>query len=540
MKRYIKYILPTAALALSLGMTSCSDVLEISPTDPDVVISATPEQLLNKCYANIAVAGQGGANGDCDVDGLDGGTTGYVRQLFNANELTTDEAICGWGDEGISAFDYNTFDASHPMLRGFYYRLYFGVTVCNDYLSKFSDKSKKMTAECRFLRALNYYELMDCYGNVPFTTELNTIPAQIKRADLYKWIETELLAIENDLADPQPKKSTDKGYGSVDRVADWMLLTRLYLNAEVYTGKAEWAKAKEYAKKVMDSPYKLYQTAKTDPEGQKWSAYQQLFMGDNGENGASVEAIFPILQDGVKTTSWGTSLFLMAGCTDGKEQLKKSGALGNGTTASWGGNRCRPDLIRKFFPNDDAPENVTAYAMPEAAGDDRAIFDGNGRTLENTEVGTFNNGFACCKFNNFTTDGSATHNDQFCDADFFLLRSAEAYLAYAEADARLNNGGTTKEGAEAINALRKRANAETKSTYNLKEICDEWSREFYFEGLRRPTLIRFGYYGGNNSYMWQWKGGAKNGTKFSANKNIFAIPTQDLVTNSNLVQNPGY
>ena len=37
----------------------------------------------------------GGANGDCDIDGLDGGTTGFIRQLFNSNELTTDEAICG-------------------------------------------------------------------------------------------------------------------------------------------------------------------------------------------------------------------------------------------------------------------------------------------------------------------------------------------------------------------------------------------------------------------------------------------------------------
>ena len=57
-----------------------------------------------------------------------------------------------------------------------------------------------------------------------------------------------------------------------------MLLARLYMNAEVYTGTADWANAKLYAKKVIDSPYKLYTTKK----GQ-WSAYQQLFMGDNGE-----------------------------------------------------------------------------------------------------------------------------------------------------------------------------------------------------------------------------------------------------------------
>jgi hypothetical protein len=127
MKAIYKNIIPAAALVLTLGMSSCSDILEISPKDPDVVTNIQATQLFNKCYANIAVAGQGGANGDSDIDGLDGGTTGYVRQLFNANELTTDEAICGWGDEGIAAFDYNTYDSSHPMLRGFYYRLNFGV-----------------------------------------------------------------------------------------------------------------------------------------------------------------------------------------------------------------------------------------------------------------------------------------------------------------------------------------------------------------------------------------------------------------------------
>lgn len=541
MKSYIKNIFPAAALALTLGMTSCSDVLEISPKDPDVVTKITPSQLFNKCYANIGTAGQGGANGDCDIDGLDGGTTGYVRQLFNANELTTDEAICGWGDEGISAFDYCNYDASHPMLRGFYYRLAFGVTVCNEYLTEFGDNDATMSAEVRFLRALNYYELMDCFGNVPFTTVVGETPKQIKRADLYAWLEKELLEVEGSLSEAKPKTSSDADYGRVDKAAAWLLLARLYLNAEVYTGKAEWAKAQEYAKKVMDSKYQLYTTAKTDAEGQKWSAYQQLFMGDNGENGSSVEAIFPILQDGKNTTSWGTTLFLMAGATDANVVMKKDGkTTGVGTTVSWGGNRCRPDLLAKFFPNNDAPE-ANAYMMPKNAGDDRAIFDGVGRKLENTEVGSFTNGYATCKFNNFRTDGKQGNSSQFPDADFYFLRSAEAYLIYAEADARINNGGTTTAGTEAINALRKRANATTKTTsYSLREICDEWSREFYFEGLRRPTLIRFGYFGGNNNYKWQWKGGTIEGKSFSATKNIFAIPTQDLTVNPNLKQNPGY
>lgn len=539
MKRLIKNLLPVAAFALTFGISSCN-FMEISPEDPDVITEVTPEQLLTKCYANIGMAGQGGANGDCDIDGLDGGTTGFVRQLFNANELTTDEAVCGWGDEGISAFVYNSYDASHPMLRGFYYRLLFGVTICNEYLTKFGDREAQMAAEARFLRALNYYELMDCFGNVPFTTEVSSNkPKQIKRAELFKWIESELTDIDKNLADPKPKSSKDKGYGRVDKAAAWLLLARMYINAEVYTGTARWNDAKTFAKKVMDSGYQIYKRAQTDPQGQVWSAYQQLFMGDNGENGAYVEAIFPILQDGITTTSWGTTLYLMSGSSDKNVCVKKDGSTGNGTTEAWGGNRCRPDLIAKFFPRKDAPA-VNAYAMPEAAGDDRAIFDAVGRTLDNVEIGTFKNGFATCKFNNYKVTGETGSSATFADADFFFFRRAEANLIFAEADARLNGGTTTNEGAAAFNELRKRANAGTKAAYSLNDICDEWSREFYFEGLRRPTLIRFNRFGGNNNYTWQWKGGAYEGTRFSEKKNIFAIPTQDLTVNENLKQNPGY
>ena len=76
--------------------------------------------------------------------------------------------------------------------------------------------------------------------------------------------------------------------------------------------------------------------------------------------------------------------------------------------------------------------------------------------------------------------------------------------------------------------------------HSLDDICDEWSREFYFEGRRRMDLIRFNRYGGNNNYTWQWKGGSYEGRSFDAHLNIFAIPTNELTANSNLTQNPGY
>ena len=121
------------------------------------------------------------------------------------------------------------------------------------------------------------------------------------------------------------------------------------------------------------------------------------------------------------------------------------------------------------------------------------------------------------------------------------MRLAEAYLIYAEAEARAAGSNVTlAEGTRLINVLRERANnADQHTTYTLREVLDERARELYYEGVRRTDLIRYGYYGGS-SYTWQWKGGIQDGGKFDAYRNIFPIPQTELATNSNLVQNPGY
>jgi hypothetical protein len=93
---YFKNIIPAAALVAAVGLSSCTKDLDVTPIDPSKTMVPDEAALFTKCYAQMALQGQTGANGDCDIDGLDGGTAGFVRQLFNANELTTDEAICAW------------------------------------------------------------------------------------------------------------------------------------------------------------------------------------------------------------------------------------------------------------------------------------------------------------------------------------------------------------------------------------------------------------------------------------------------------------
>jgi len=529
--KYIKRIAPAAAMLFTLGLTSC-DYLDVTPIDPNSVMVPDEPALYSKCYATMALAGNSGADGDCDIDRLDGGTTGFVRQMWNLNELTTDEAICAWGDPGIPEFNFNTYDASHPMVEGFYNRLYASIAYCNHYLDVCAGVDATREAEVRFLRAMYYYFLMDCFGNVPFATELmSTPPEQIQRADLFKWIEEELLAVKDQLLAPAARKSSDAGYGRADQDAANLLLARMYLNAEVYTGSARWADAQAYAEKVINGPHKLWTNGTNS-----WSAYQMLFMGDNGESGASCEAILPLLQDGVTTTSYGTSMYVISSAW--KDDMDTQSNFGIDLTNCWAGNRTRSQLLAKFFPGNDAPE-VSAADMASLAGDDRALFFGIGRDRVVITPGEFTSGYSVAKFRNAYSSGATPHNNKFVDTDFFLMRSAEAYLIAAEADARQHNNVTQAAGTNYINALRDRAHATKGNSYTTRQILDERARELYFEGFRRTDLIRFGLYH-SGEYMWDWKGGAQAGAPFAATRCLYAIPAEDLNSNPNLKQNPGY
>lgn len=532
-----KNILPGAVLLLIAGLTSCTKDLDVTPIDPNQTMVPSEPELFAKCYATMALSGNwGGDSGDCDIDRLDGGTTGFVRQMWNSNELTTDEAICAWGDPGIPEFNYCTWGSAHPMLEGFYNRLYTSIAFCNHYLDVCGGKNEVRTAEVRFLRAMYYYFLMDCFGNVPFATQLMaTSPEQIERAKLFEWIESELLAVKDEMDDPVVRTSSSDGYGRADRDAANLLLARMYLNAEVYTGEARWSDAKKYAEEVINGPHKLWDQYS---DNGMWTPYQMLFMGDNGENGSSIEAILPLLGDGIKTTSYGTSMFLMSSAWNEDMDVNDDfGMVGK----FWAGNRARHQLILKFFPNDDAPE-ASINDMYVAAGDDRALFHGIDRTVAVETPGTFASGFSVGKFRNTYSTGATPRSTAFPDADYFLMRSAEAYLIAAEADAHMNNGVTT-DCAKYINALRDRAHkAQKLNSYNLDQILDERSRELYWEGFRRTDLIRYGYFGGDKSgqYLWEWKSGSQNGAGIPAYRNLFAIPASDMTANPNLKQNPNY
>lgn len=538
-----KYFSIIGVLFTAFAFHACINDLDVTPINPQVTQTFDQDKVFAKVYAAYALTGQEGPAGSNDIDIVDEGRFSLYRSLWNCNELSTDEAACAWGDAEVIDLNKNTWTAGNFSTEALYARLYFIVSISNHFLEETEGKedeiTRKQRAEVRFLRALAYYYLMDNFGNVPFTTIVGTEPPlQIQRADLFAWIRGELKTIEPDMYEPRQAP-----YYRVDKAANWLLQARMYLNAEVYTGTAKWDSAAIYAKKVIDSGYQLAPT------------YRHLFMADNAGsldgstvNTAPQEIIFPLAADGITTQSWGLSLFLI-----GSTYTSDMGDWG--TNQGWGGNRARQDLVKKFFPNPGSViannTNMTMVTYPGNLKDDRALFFRANRTLSIVNLGKFKEGYSVIKFTNLRADGGTPHDPLFVDMDVPFMRLAEAYLTYAEAVLR---GGSPIDGytaLEAVNALRNRSHCGKAASFiSLQDtedinagkinIINEWAREFFFEGRRRTDLIRFGMFGGDTGYNWEWKGGVQAGTNFSEHLNLFPIPTSDLNANENLQQNAGY
>lgn len=539
----------TYKILLSLAITgavftSCHDDLNVDPTiDPDSFteenVFATAEDAkgaLAKLYASLALTGQAGPAGKPDITGIDEGASQYSRTLFNLNELTTDNAVVGWGDPGLPNLHAMSWDSSNDFTTAMYYRLAQEVSFCNSFIENAQELTENpevatYIAEARFLRAFAYFNLLDFYGNVPLVTAVSTeLPVQNTRAEIFQFVETELLEIQEQL-----KESQANEYGRVDRVAAWALLSKLYLNAEVWTGENSYTEAVSFANKVIQSSYSI----NTTDANQNGNAYDELFLADNDTNGAQNEFIFALNFDGNQSRTFGGTTFLIHAAIGGNMD-----PVAYGVNGGWGGIRSTSALVSKF---DNAITDTDEDGYPIAWSDGRAMFHTDGQSYEiNTIANTFTDGYAVSKFKNIDSQGNpgVDAGGDYADTDLPLIRLAEIYLTYAEAVARGGSGGDLNTAAGLINQLRARAFGNSSGNISagdltLSFILDERARELYWEGQRRTDLIRYGNYTGS-SYLWPFKGGVKNGTSVDNYRVLFPLPVNILSINTNLTQNTGY
>lgn len=333
---------------LSIMAVSCFKDLNTVPLDPDEATSAVVydnpaayKQVLSKLYAGLALSGQEGPAGKPDIAGIDEGFSTYLRQYWKAQELTTDEAVIAWNDGNLQDYHQQDWDANNEFVAAMYNRIYYQISLCNEYLRETTDE--KLTsrsvdnalkaeivqyrAEARFLRALSYWHALDLFRNVPFVTENDKVgsffPPQYTAEQLFNYLESELTAIDGDLAAPRLNE-----YGRADKACAWTLLAKLYLNSETYTGRQRYDDAKNYCLKVINVGYDL------QPE------YSQLFMADNH---TASGVIFPVLFDGTRSQTWGGMTFLVHAGVGGSMKASDFGIDGG-----WGGIRTTSALVNKF------------------------------------------------------------------------------------------------------------------------------------------------------------------------------------------------
>lgn len=525
--------------AFALFTVSCEDDLDQQPQDDDAFTvedffqqDSAYIKALSGVYANLNVPSADGAF-ESNIGGLDAGTSTYGRSLMNLQTFTTDEAIWSYeNDPGIGELQRTTWTAENVILRGAFGRIMAGVAFANEFLrqttpdkldSRGVSESKQqevanMRAEARILRALSYYHMMDLFGKAPLVTEDDPIgnfqSPQMSRQEIFDFVEQELLAVIPELKEPMMND-----YARVDKGVAWMILSKVYLNAEVYTGTPRYADALEYAEKIINAGYTLT------------PSYVDNFRADNDVNGAQNEIIFPIPADENFAQAFGPTTVMTNGAVGSIEE--NGDALGV-LPAGWGG------AIRL------SPQFVSLFDGQEFANDDRNRIIGadiEDRTLEIDDVVDPNQGYILEKYTDVKSDGSVGNEFTFSDVDFPMFRLADAYLMYAEAQIR-SGAGSDSQALSYINALRERANGDASQNISLSDltldfIIDERARELYWESHRRQDLIRFGLFTGA-SYTWTLKGNSFGGIPIADFRKLFPIPNSSLASNQNLTQNPGY
>lgn len=407
------------AVALTVGLSSCVDDLNVDPENP-----TTKTELTSKDdYLGVIARAYGGLMLEGGVQVNDGGRAVYTRLLWNLQELSADEAIVGdnWKDAGLPEVKYNQAGPDCAMLYEAYSRFNYQIALCNETLRVLNNAGEFFSGEeidafrreMRVLRALSYYHIIDIFGTGPWTDEnsvVGEIPPTYTRSQLFD-------AVVADLNDAVPglKPASQQVYGRISREAGYMLLAKLYLNAEVYTGTPMWQQCATACQEILKTVNTLA------PE------YKYLFCATNDKYVGNGEILWAVPQDANTLQTYGGTTYLAIGCynADVVAKLTENGDYIYGLTKGpWGGPRVRPELSQALDASDKR----------------RLIYEGelheNVDNLQDWKID--GDGYMCIKYvytpeyNYYNEGNTDTAPDCFNSTDYPLFRLADTFLMLAE------------------------------------------------------------------------------------------------------------
>lgn len=441
------------------------------------------------------------------------GNWGSHNSLWSLQEISSDEMAitqkgADWEDGGqwIRVHRHQYLPTEQAVNNGWTY-CYSAIGNINNLLKSFGS-NPVLRSEFEVLRALIYLWLIDAYGNVPIITEETTdsTPENNTRAEVYAFIESSILDNLDNLRE-------EKTYATVNYYVAQAILAKLYLNAQVYTGTAQWEKAADACDEII--------------QGGKYSLEPNFFSNFTTRNAGSSENIFVINYD--ESSAQGFNLPQMT-------LHYASQATYNLQEQPWNGYSSLEEFYNKFDEDDarinsflEGPQfSSTGTRLKDISAEDS---DPDGEDL------TFTPHITELAPNALRQEGVRVGKFEFrlgaassLSNDYPIFRYADILLMRAEALWRLNAGDP--EALALVNQVRSRSYPGNPIVAPLTAdaILDERAREMFAEAYRRQDLIRFGRF---NDAWWEKP-------VSSATKNIFPIPQPQIQSNPSLQQNAGY
>lgn len=460
------------------------------------------------------------------------GAYNYFARMFQAGgdgwrsaEYGTDELMCpgrsngGWLDENVNQMMRHEVIPFNDRLNGLWNCIFPGIGLDNSLIETFEasplkDQLKGVIAEVRALRAYQYYYAMDCFGNVPICTDARVsttnLPTTSPRADVFNFVVEEFKLAIADL--PSVKDVDASYYPRFTKESAQAALAFVYLNGEVYSGKAYW-------KEVVDLCDAIINTGAFDLEGRVGDCFRADM------EGKTKEVITAISVDKSKGVDGNQFILYAQHATDQQKYgLPFAPACGY----------CFDDTALNRYEEGDERLELLEYG-PQFYLDGTPIMDPDhaGQQLVLTTIKDFiaaenNEGYRVLKY----TPIGASFSGSDGNNDYIVERYSNVLLMKAEALVR--QGQNLNTALDLVNKVRNRSELPslTAGELTLAAIEKERANEFIWEGKRRPDMIRFGSY---FNTTWSYKK-----TVTPEWRGIYPIPGQQISANPNLKQNPNY
>jgi starch-binding outer membrane protein, SusD/RagB family len=486
-----KYIFKAIAVGLlsTFALQSCTDL-----TEP--VYDAIPAEDFLKTDAQLAAA----------LGPAYGGLRGITWDWFNPQEATSDELIVptrggDWFDNGDwLAYSRHTWTSQHGPINGMWGFIFGNISTLNSLVPKVST-NKKAVDELRAIRAIYYYMAISSFGNVPIVTNDKDAAGTKTRAEVYAFIEKEL-------TESIPSLPTEVVYSKMNQNVANMLLAKLYLNAKVFTGTAQWQKAYDTIDKVIKSG--------------KYSLESNQLANFSVNNKGSKENIFAIPFNSISAGGMNFQMRTLHYANATTFGLGNSPWNGFCTLAEFYNSFDDTDLRKKMWLI--GQQYSAAGAKLLDAKDQPLAFVADWDKDQMTDADAVYQ-IAGARSQKYEIQVNNPRGDQ--DNDYVFFRLADAYLMRAEAALML---GKTAEALADANLIRARAGVAPFTTLTETNLLAERGREFAWEGWRREDMIRFGAFSKERKFM-------KNTDK---TRELFPIPQPRIDGNPLLKQNPGY